>query len=64
MDRFLPIERECQTNPLTTRNPPLIQDTPVPPFFAASRAAERAALVTDARLPTLPVAFASVPAPR
>ncbi len=41
-----------------------MQDTPVPPFFAALTADERARLFTDAHLRTLPAAFASIPDPR
>ncbi len=41
-----------------------MQDTPVPSFFAALSAAERATLFTDARLRTLQAAFASIPDPR
>ncbi len=41
-----------------------MQDTPVPSFFAALSAPERAALFTDARLRTLQAAFAAIPDPR
>src|SRR5213593_4892551 len=41
-----------------------MQDTPVPPFFAALTAAERAQLFTDAHLGTLPGALAAIPDPR
>ncbi len=41
-----------------------MQDTPVPSFFAALSAAERAALCSDAGLCTLQAAFASIPDPR
>ena len=41
-----------------------MQDTPVPPFFAALTAAERAQLFTDAHLRTLPGALAAIPDPR
>ncbi len=41
-----------------------MQDTPVPSFFAALSATERAALFTDTRLRTLQAAFASIPDPR
>ncbi len=41
-----------------------MQDTPVPSFFAALSATERAALFTDAGLRTLQAAFASIPDPR
>jgi predicted transposase YbfD/YdcC len=41
-----------------------MQDTPVPSFFADLSAQERAQLFTDARLRTLPAAFASIPDPR
>ncbi len=41
-----------------------MQDTPVPSFFTALSAPERAALFTDARLRTLQAAFASIPDPR
>ena len=41
-----------------------MQDTPVPSFFAALTAAERARLFTDAHLRTLPGALAAIPDPR
>jgi len=41
-----------------------MQDTPVPSFFAALSASERATLFTDASLRTLQAAFASIPDPR
>ena len=41
-----------------------MQDTPVPSFFAALSATERATLFTDPRLRTLQAAFASIPDPR
>src|SRR5437763_6452882 len=41
-----------------------MQDTPVPSFFAALSAQERAHLFTDARLRPRPAAFASIPDPR
>ena len=41
-----------------------MQDTPVPPFFAALTAAERAQLFTDAHLRPLPGALAAIPDPR
>src|SRR5438105_1906733 len=41
-----------------------MQDTPVPSFFAALSAQERAQLFTDAHLRTLPAAFAAIPDPR
>jgi len=41
-----------------------MQDTPVPPFFAALTADERAQLFTDAHLRTLPGALAAIPDPR
>jgi hypothetical protein len=41
-----------------------MQDTPVPSFFADLSAQERAQLFTEARLRTLPAAFASIPDPR
>jgi len=41
-----------------------MQDTPVPSFFAALSAQERAPLFTDTHLRTLPAAFASIPDPR
>src|SRR5438270_10957228 len=41
-----------------------MQDTPVPPFVADLTAAERAQLVTDAHLRTLPGALAAIPDPR
>jgi predicted transposase YbfD/YdcC len=41
-----------------------MQDTPVPSFFAALSAQERAALFSDAHLRTLPAAFAAIPDPR
>ena len=41
-----------------------MQDTPVPSFFAALSATERATLFTDTSLRTLQAAFASIPDPR